>query len=292
MFKDDETDRQYNNDINNILNLFDLEPLEQEENDIITDSIILSVETDLKSSDTYDIQESNVNIINKDESVSKVLLFIMMSIIIVVVIIIATALDSPYEESHTFSNQETSTQVNSDSTIHAENYLTNQNVIMLLNEIDFDQASNSMSSGYTTNELMYLIDVFNKLNYEINKSRNDYLRLLIASTVHFQKNNDLQVDGMVGPRTLNELSKAIAIEQEENYIRDYIKTDTAIVKEYGWESQNVEKFVYFVSYNFDYDYIYDNGYTMYAFEVDIRNQTVVFIEGQLLEKYRRLGYVE
>ncbi len=64
---------------------------------------------------------------------------------------------------------------------------------------------------------------------------------------------------------------------------------------YGWEAYYVENDIYFVEFAFDEnDDSQENGYSLYAFEVNIETEEVYFVVGneKLEEKYRDLDYIE
>lgn len=284
---------KHSDEINNILKMFELEPDESDQNqhtEVIEKIIELNDSSQMNyyENSTYNI--SNIHS-NEYKGVSKGILFLMMSIIIIVLLVIGASFESPYEENHAY-NKEKANQSTTSAPLNIENNQIEKDVTHLLNLIDYDLASYHMSREYTSAELRNLAKAFNSLDYYIETSFNDIKYFLIAYTVDFQIKNNLQVDGMIGPITLSELGKAMVAKQWDYNVKYNVKNDNSVVKEYGWNSYYVDRLVYFVSYEFDYDYDYDNGYLMYAYEVNLNNQTVSAIEGQLQEKYRRLGFVE
>ena len=213
---------------------------------------------------------------------------LLLSIIVVIIIVIeSNEKNSSYKE----ITQQSTTQQTNEVIVRVKNYLSPIDLVRLTNEINYNDASYFMSNHYADDELKDLMKVFMLLEYDLDKNRNN-MYSFIGAVVHFQKENGLEVDGMAGPNTLKALSRALAENKEADNVKYYIKTDSAVVKEYGWNSRKVDDFIYFVSYEFDYDNNYNNGFFLYAFEVNLRNRNVVIIEGTLLDKYRRLGFID
>lgn len=111
--------------------------------------------------------------------------------------------------------------------------------------------------------------------------------------MHYQKVNNLTIDGKSGPKTMKNVAINIAKELIHHEVDRSIKSDSNIEKSYGWDVKEVDNFTYFVAYEFDYDFSRDNGWMSYAYEVDLVKKTATAILGELeLErKYRKLGFI-
>ena len=70
--------------------------------------------------------------------------------------------------------------------------------------------------------------------------------------------------------------------------------DGNVAKIYGWSAFNFNNSTFFVSYEFDNDTNKENGYSQYAYEVDINSGIVKPIGGDsyLEKKYRELGFID
>lgn len=248
-------------------------------------------ETHNMSSNRNSKTTSNTPIFNKCESdvqqVNNKVPFLVWLLIIVIVIFIISSMDSNSSDFDIV--QQPVVQETTEGIQLPKNYLSPKDSLELNSQINYDQALSFMSNQYSRDEINYIIGVLNKLDYYL--AENMYNEL-IAAVVHFQKANNLEVDGMVGPMTMKELSKSLAIKEEGATVKYRIKFDSNVVKEYGWSSNKVENFVYFVSYDFDYDNSYNNGYYLYPYEVNLKSQEVIAVTDSLFDKYRRLGFID
>ena len=62
----------------------------------------------------------------------------------------------------------------------------------------------------------------------------------------------------------------------------------------GWHAEKVSDYIYLVTYDFDkYDDNYSNGYSCYAYEVNLKNKDVKRIDSKsIINKYEELGYFD
>ncbi|KUO66346.1 MAG: hypothetical protein APF84_18135 [Gracilibacter sp. BRH_c7a] len=83
-------------------------------------------------------------------------------------------------------------------------------------------------------------------------------------------------------------------ETTDETLKRWILKDEGIVRIYGWSALRVDPQFYFVSFAFDSDYNYCNGWDLYSFEVDIKNNVVRKIseDKTLKEKYQRLRFID
>jgi hypothetical protein len=162
----------------------------------------------------------------------------------------------------------------------------------LIKTFDYSKATRFISNNYKGKDLHRLATIFKDRGYGIKKYDSSNLRELIAVIAHYQMINRLEIDGMAGPNTMSTVAIEIAKESVGSNVNVSIKADKYIQKKYGWTAEKVEIFIYFVAFEFDYDSDRSDGYYLFGYEVNMVNEKVVEMEGEIYEKYRNLGYLD
>lgn len=162
----------------------------------------------------------------------------------------------------------------------------------LLLSIDTTKAANFTNQTYDKSDIVRIGKVFRYLGYFTEDFNLNNLEELVISIAHYQKMNDLVIDGMAGPETMKSVAIDIAKVSTGDLDENSIKNDSNIKKIYGWDAKKVDGFTYFVAYEFDDDNNKDNGWLHYAYEVDIKKMTAtdIFYDSELELKYRKLGF--
>lgn len=164
----------------------------------------------------------------------------------------------------------------------------------ILGFIDISRAENFTRHTYNNEEIDNIVNAYRYLGYPVKGYNHNDLKELIISITHYQNEKSLVIDGMAGVKTMGSIAIDIVDNLVGDIVENSIKNDSQIKKIYGWVAKKVDKFTYFVAYEFDDDDNKDNGWLHNAYEVDIKKLSVldVFYDPELELKYRNLGFTK
>lgn len=159
----------------------------------------------------------------------------------------------------------------------------------LLRGINLTGVAKYVDNTYKNDDLDKLAYIFRNLGYEIEAYED-----LLVSIAHYQSQNLLATDGMPGPQTMGALAIGTVDKIHGYEILGWVQENKSIKMVYGWASEKIDTFIYYVTYGVDDDSDQNNGWYVYCYEVNLENSDVSNIMGneELEQKYRELGFLE
>ena len=216
----------------------------------------------------------------------------LLVIIIIAIVIIAIS-TSQLNTGNNYAENEPKIETENNEKSKDNILLANSDRHDILRVIDVVKAENFTKQTYKNSEVDNIIDIFINLGYPLDESIQNDMNELIVSIAHYQKLNRLVVDGMAGAETMKSIAITVSKSLIGMEVEDFIRSDLAIKKSYGWNAKKVNDFTYFVTYEFDYDNSRDNGWNFYAYELDLVTGIFKLISSdlELENKYRELGFI-